>query len=578
QTLLVFGAMYGDANGFIYGVANTGGFYQFNTVTGKGTLLSASPSSGTNDGAHCVNSPIELVADLYVTKTDGTDKYVPGGTTTYTVVVGNNGPFGVQDAEVVDLVPVGIPAANVSYTAVASAGSATAVTGTQTGAINDLVSLPVGGTVTYTVTVNIPASYTGNLVNEVTVTLPVNVTDPELTNNNASDINTSVCSGSDSDGDSIADFCDLDADNDGILNADECNGENIIINGDFTTLPSAPGTINPAQFATLTSNNWTFASTGSGSAAVITWDNITGPIAFGNGIRFDSDGQTQSLTHSLSGWYYYESPKILISKIAANNSTSNSYASAFVISYAGVEYAKITTTDGSGNGATITYSNGATSSLTSFAVGTVYNNWVIELPLDIPAFGDLTIEYLAGQAESDDFSIGDVVVNACGDTDGDGIPDYLDLDADNDGCPDAVEGDGNYTYPDLNPDGSINTTMYPVDVNGVPGGNPQGIGSSIDELINGCYCVQPGATGTPTEFTKTGISDRDGAVGTWPGNVPNGFIAIQSADKGFVITRLTTAQINGLNAVEGMLVYDTDAQCIKLYNGTVWHCIERSCN
>src|SRR5690606_32369624 len=26
------------------------------------------------------------------------------------------------------------------------------------------------------------------------------------------------------------------------------------------------------------------------------------------------------------------------------------------------------------------------------------------------------------------------------DTDGDGIPDYLDLDADNDGCPDAVEG------------------------------------------------------------------------------------------------------------------------------------------
>src|SRR5690606_3495433 len=92
------------------------------------------------------------------------------------------------------------------------------------------------------------------------------------------------------------------------------------------------------------------------------------------------------------------------------------------------------------------------------------------------------------------------------------------------------------------------------------------------------YCTQPGASGVPTEFTKTGISDRDGAVGTWPGNVPNGFIAIQSADKGFVITRLSTAQINGLNAVEGMLVYDTDAQCIKLYNGTVWHCIERSCN
>src|SRR5690606_41757841 len=140
QTLLVFGAMYGDANGFIYGVANTGGFYQFNTVTGKGTLLSASPSTGTNDGAHCVNSPIELEADLYVTKTDGVDIYIPGGTTTYTLVVGNNGPFGVQNAEVADLVPAGIPVSNVSYTSVASAGSATTVTGTTTGAINDFVS------------------------------------------------------------------------------------------------------------------------------------------------------------------------------------------------------------------------------------------------------------------------------------------------------------------------------------------------------------------------------------------------------------------------------------------------------
>src|SRR5690606_6477423 len=235
---------------------------------------------------------------------------------------------------------------------------------------------------------------------------------------------------------------DLDLDNDGILNTDECNGENIIIDGDFTTLPSSPGAINPAQFATLTSNNWTFASTGSGFDAQIIWDNITAPFVFGNGIRFQRDGQTQLLTQSLSGWYYYESPKILISKIAANNSAPNAYASTLVMSYAGVEYAKITTTNGSGNAATITYSNGATSSLTSFAVGTVYNNWVIELPLNIPASGDLTIEYLAGPADSDDFSIGDVVVNACGDTDGDGIPDFLDLDSDGDGCPDAIEGAG----------------------------------------------------------------------------------------------------------------------------------------
>ncbi|MBE8722087.1 thrombospondin type 3 repeat-containing protein [Sphingobacterium pedocola] len=165
------------------------------------------------------------------------------------------------------------------------------------------------------------------------------------------------------------------------------------------------------------------------------------------------------------------------------------------------------------------------------------------------------------------------------DTDGDGIPNRLDLDSDGDGCPDAIEGDGNYTSADLNPDGSINISMYPVDGNGVPdNGNPQGVGSSSDAMIIGCYCVQPGATGTPTEFTKVGVSDRSGMVANWPENIPNGFIAIESENKGFVITRLTTVQINALDAVEGMLVYDTDEECIKLYNGTTWNCIQRGCN
>jgi len=35
------------------------------------------------------------------------------------------------------------------------------------------------------------------------------------------------------------------------------------------------------------------------------------------------------------------------------------------------------------------------------------------------------------------------------DTDGDSIPDHLDLDSDNDGCPDALEGDGSFTDGDL---------------------------------------------------------------------------------------------------------------------------------
>jgi uncharacterized repeat protein (TIGR01451 family) len=182
--------MYTSSTGEVLGVRNDGGFYQFNLATGQRVLISgANPSSG-NDGAHCVTMPIAFSADLQVTKTDNTMTYIPGTTTTYTVTVTNNGPYGVLNAVVSDPLPAGIPAANVSYTAVASTGSTTTVSGTQTGAINDLIGLPVGGTVTYMVTVNIPMNFTGNLVNIVTVTPPANITDSNMANNTATDTNT----------------------------------------------------------------------------------------------------------------------------------------------------------------------------------------------------------------------------------------------------------------------------------------------------------------------------------------------------------------------------------------------------
>lgn len=189
-----YGAMYTSSTGEVFGVRNDGGFYQFNLITGERVRISGAAASSANDGAHCVTSPITFSADLEVTKTDNTNSYTPGTTTTYTIVVKNNGPFGVLNASVTDPVPAGIPAANVTYTAVASTGSTTAVSGTKTGAINDLVGLPVNGTVTYTVVVNIPISFTGSLVNTVTVTPPANITDSNMANNTATDTDTSgVC-------------------------------------------------------------------------------------------------------------------------------------------------------------------------------------------------------------------------------------------------------------------------------------------------------------------------------------------------------------------------------------------------
>ncbi|KQT16514.1 hypothetical protein ASG31_13465 [Chryseobacterium sp. Leaf404] len=71
------------------------------------------------------------------------------------------------------------------------------------------------------------------------------------------------------------------------------------------------------------------------------------------------------------------------------------------------------------------------------------------------------------------------------DFDGDGIPNHLDLDSDNDGCPDAIEGSASITSPQLNLNNQISGS---VAANGIPvaAGNGQGIGSSQNASLNEC--------------------------------------------------------------------------------------------
>ncbi|WP_160140117.1 hypothetical protein [Chryseobacterium sp. c4a] len=90
------------------------------------------------------------------------------------------------------------------------------------------------------------------------------------------------------------------------------------------------------------------------------------------------------------------------------------------------------------------------------------------------------------------------------------------------------------------------------------------------------YCTKDAATGTPNSITKFGITGHTGLQANWPAIIPNGFIALESTNKGFVITRTTAANI--AVPVEGMLIFDTADNCFKLYNGTSWKCIIRSCN
>ncbi len=154
-----------------------------NTATVTAPLDTTDSNLGNNTAT---DSDTSLVADLLVTKTDGSAVYTPGGTITYTIVVTNNGPSDVTGATVTDNVPATIT--GVTWTCVPGTGASCSASGA--GNINDTVNIPAGEILTYTLTGTVSPSATGNLVNTVSVTPPTGVTDPNLGNNNATDTDT----------------------------------------------------------------------------------------------------------------------------------------------------------------------------------------------------------------------------------------------------------------------------------------------------------------------------------------------------------------------------------------------------
>jgi uncharacterized repeat protein (TIGR01451 family) len=122
-------------------------------------------------------------ANLQVTKTNGTSSVTIGQQTTYTIVASNAGPEDVL-AIVSDNLPSRLT--NASWTCSAAGGASCTEDGA--GNINDFVDLPVGGSVTYTLTATVTPGSGTSLVN--TVTVSPNGIDPSPGNNTATDTDT----------------------------------------------------------------------------------------------------------------------------------------------------------------------------------------------------------------------------------------------------------------------------------------------------------------------------------------------------------------------------------------------------
>ena len=508
----------------------------------------------------------------------------------------------------------------------------------------------------------------------------------------------------DSDGDGINNVCDLDDDNDGILDTNECYvGPKTITNTDVTMATLLAG-------GTVTVNGVNITVSKVNRAETFTTD---GCLENGVWLNRDYDTSSSSITINFSKPITYftttfgaqqTEERITFSQPATStevfmNCTYGINGNSPIISNVslmdgGTRLQSNLTGDGGltpadfGSNSRVHWNFASpVTSLTITNTGSfVSGGW-----------GGNTSTNFNGTIVGGAFSF--ITKAETCDTDGDGIPDYLDTDSDNDGCPDATEGANHYTTTATltggsngGSSGNLGTT---VNANGIPippgivGGStgqtttsdvlipvkinagttpPATVSANIGATVNltsnataesattwatttpfapnystlgnatsgliyswtkngvaisgatsatltltsltaasagtyvvtikhsGNYCA---TTSTATILTITnpvcydnpnngagelpsnhGITtlQRAGAEvsnGNWPMVRTGAWTVLESKTKGFVITRVATANLGLITSPqEGMMVYDTTANCLKIYSDSTWKCFE----
>ncbi|MFK7948876.1 MAG: SdrD B-like domain-containing protein [Saprospiraceae bacterium] len=344
-------------------------------------------------------------------------------------------------------------------------------------------------------------------------------------------------SNTDTDADGIPNVCDSDDDNDGILDIDECpqpvsSGITEHITNFTTGITSSnPSDLNvPHILNSITYNGTTYTDfiLPDNFQSFYTITNNTGPRLTRNGVfsvfdynspTYDQDITTQAFqSRNLNAYQsldfnnfadgdYYE---------LSYNSPILSTAGGFIAltERLGNNPQVVQALDINGNiiGSTITVQLSHYVDLGhDVHYGTSTQNVFMALypiedlaPLGAEIYG-LRISFGANATgdgpDAKVFFFGNSALIAC-DYDGDGISNELDLDSDNDGCFDAIEGGGSFSSSDVNGIGRL--TVNNVNSNGIPNIiiNGQSIGTSQNATIAPC-----------TEICNNGIDDDgDGLI------------------------------------------------------------------
>lgn len=159
-------------------------------TTGSADItVEAEDDGGTANSGDPISDPatfmIDVIAaaDLAVDKTSGTFFTPPGGMLTYTIDVTNAGPSDVVDARVQDDPPARL--GNLSWTCTPQ-GMASCNAG-DTGAIDELVTIPEGDSVIFTLDATLQDMDTTPVTNTASVTAPMGLTETASGNNSDSD-------------------------------------------------------------------------------------------------------------------------------------------------------------------------------------------------------------------------------------------------------------------------------------------------------------------------------------------------------------------------------------------------------
>ena len=377
--------------------------------------------------------------------------------------------------------------------------------------------------------------------------------------------------GSDSDGDGVLDSTDLDSDNDGILDIFECSQSVVdvnfsVANGNSQTFSALAADLGFIFDVYRLDNSFTLNINGTNltTSELQFQPNQTDNVRFFNGDRYGTGSIPQIYT--MTGTAANPLVRIIIHK----NGAISMYGS----KTSGGPLFPLQLYNGN-NFNTIIWNQTST-------------NTVVVSQLVVGA------TYISGR--------GNGVRNGFCDPDNDGISNQFDVDSDNDGCADAIEGSENVKYNqihDLNlpladPNyayrGQIKvtyngtTTSTPSGIisnspsaNGVPqllnnagnnqnaSTNPsnlagavdntdgtadigQGIGDSQDNTINSCKCYKAPSTDGNNYPTQHGITafNRAGTDNqNWPMVRQSGWTALEASTKGFVINRMPASTTGG---------------------------------